>query len=716
MNSSNDYDKNDELEQIYNHAPIGLCVFDLQLRYKRINYMLATMGGYTIEEHIGESVFKIIPQLGKLVENVTQQVLVTKRPVLDVNVTGATAKRPDILRTYRWSCYPLFDADNNVNSFTFIVEDDTDKQLAKIQLIDSEKRFREMADKAPLMIWISNEQLQYTYFSRGWYEYIGLDPDTIQVCDIGQYVHPDDYGQWISSINRAYSLEQSFMVEHRLLNYDGSYRWFTSKGLPQSNDHGRFVGFIGSTIDIHDLKTAEVQLRAYKVEIEALNKSLKFQVEKRTQELKRLALYNIHTNLPNRNGLNNDVSDLMKSLKTSERSNFAILVVDMTNYAEIIDFFGRSTADQLLLEVADTLKCAIASSGDLYHLDGDKFAIIIKGLVNRNELQSILDSIIQRLDQGWLIDENIIYCNPCIGACVFDNAYDCNDALIAHADMALSIAKKDGKSSVIFEPEMEEDLRSRILITKDLRRAVKFDQFFLLYQPQFNAESGKMSGIEALIRWNHPTEGIKKPYEFIPLAEHSRVIVEIGNWVVRECCAQLNNWARSGIEAPPLSVNISPYQLRNQSQFIEFLKESLHEFRIPAKMLEIEITENALLDLPDRNNNILHKIKQLGMRISLDDFGTGYASLDYLSKFPVDRIKIAQNFVSDVIESPRNKAIIEATVLLANKLDVEVIVEGVETREQLHLLSSLGCKEFQGYYFSEPISARLIGEMLISNN
>lgn len=716
MIQNSDLEKIDELEQIYNHAPIGLCVFDLNLCYKRINHMLADMGGFSIDEHIGQSVFKIIPKLGNLVEQVTQKVIHTKKPVLDVNVTGPTARYPDVMRTYKWSCYPLFDADQNIASYTFIVEDVTDAIRAHHNLIDSEKRFREMADKAPVMIWISNSNKQYLYLSRGWYNYLGGELDIQKNDDLAFYINPDDYAHWINVFNSANKLQKSFNVECRLRKYDGNYRWFTSQGVPQFGESGEFEGFIGSAIDIHDLKTAEVQLRDYKVRIDALNRSLKEQVDIRTVELKRLALYNIYTNMPNRNSLDKDVGELISSLKKVDAANFAILIIDLINFNEITDFFGRAMADNLLFEFANKLKFTISDCGDVYHLDGNRFAVALKRSGSHVEVRSIIHQIIRDIDQGWLIDENIIYSDLNIGACIFNHKYESADAMIAHADMALSIAKKDGVNSVIFEPEMEGSLRNRILITKDLRKAIEFNQFFLLFQPQINSENGQISGIEALIRWNHPSEGIKKPYEFIPYAEDSGIIIEIGNWVVRECCAQLSNWARSGIDAPPISMNISPYQLKNQSQFIDVLQNSIVQFRIPSSKIEIEITENALLDLPDNENNTLHKIRQMGMRISLDDFGTGYASLDYLSKFPVDRIKIAQNFVSDVIQSPRNRAIIEATIFLAQKLSVDVIVEGVETREQLQLLSSLGCKEFQGFYFSEPMSARMMTEMLAAHS
>lgn len=713
MTKSPDFEKIEELEKIYNHAPIGLCVFDLNLRYKRVNKILADMGGFSIEEHIGHRVTKIIPELGDLVERVTQQVFQSKSPVLDITVRGATAKRPDVKRTYRWSCYPILDSLENITAYTFIVEDITDKQRAEQALIESEKRFREIADKAPLLIWISNQDKKFTYLSRGWADYIG---NTFEIFDhdgLSKYIDATDFSNLEYEFNTAYEQRRPFSCEFQLRKGNGTYRWHISQGVPQFNDLGDFSGFIGSAIDVHDIKAAEIQLRDYKIRIDALNKTLKDQVEERTKELMRLALYNNITNFPNRNSLIKDVEKLLLAQKhTKKNAYISIVSIDLDNFTEINDFFGRSTADNLLIVIANTLKQIVSPDGDVYHMGGDKFAVILNKISNREDVRSQLDLIVKTIERGWLIDENIIFCGCCIGACISDETNDNASSIMAHADMALSIAKKDGLPYVIFENEMEADLKKRILIAKDLRRAVEFNQFFLLFQPQINSESGEMSGLEALIRWNHPTEGVKKPHEFIHFAEDSRVIIQIGNWVIKECCRHLSNWIRSGIEPPSLSLNISPYQLQNQTQFIEFMQGTLLEYRVPANKLEIEITEHALLDIPDKGDNILHEIKRMGIKISLDDFGTGYASLDYLSKFPVDRIKIAQNFVSDVIFSERNRAIIEATMTLAQKLAVEVIVEGVETREQLQLLSSIGCKEFQGYYFSEPISARMITEML----
>jgi EAL domain-containing protein (putative c-di-GMP-specific phosphodiesterase class I) len=235
-----------------------------------------------------------------------------------------------------------------------------------------------------------------------------------------------------------------------------------------------------------------------------------------------------------------------------------------------------------------------------------------------------------------------------------------------------------------------------------------------VYQPQIDARNGAVTGVEALARWAHPTQGVISPTKFIPLAEESGLIIRIGDWILNEACRQMKEWIAAGVAPPVMCVNVSPQQIKKQLDFAGRLGSILKARGVAPNRVEMELTENVLLEVPEAPDNIINRLRALGVRITLDDFGTGFSSLEYLSKFPVDRLKITQKFVADVAVSPRSMAIVEATVSLADKLRIEKIVEGVENEDQLGILEALGCVHFQGNYFSPPLPSEQALEFLLA--
>jgi EAL domain-containing protein (putative c-di-GMP-specific phosphodiesterase class I) len=283
------------------------------------------------------------------------------------------------------------------------------------------------------------------------------------------------------------------------------------------------------------------------------------------------------------------------------------------------------------------------------------------------------------------------------------------EQLLSHVDLAVYRAKSEGRGTYrFFDPAMDADVRIRVALTDELRKAIGCDQFFLMYQPQVDSETGRIIGVEALVRWRHPTRGIVSPGEFIPIAEKSGLIVALGKWVLHEACRQMKKWLDAGIAPPLVAVNVSGLQFKMPLELEQYVAAALSEAALSPKFLELEITETSFVEASIEHNDILLRLRKTGLRIAIDDFGNGYSSLNYLSRFPVDRIKIAQNFVADLTSRSSGATIVKAAIGMAHDLGLDVIVEGVETADQLKLIRSFSAHKIQGFYFSKPLS---VGEM-----
>jgi EAL domain-containing protein (putative c-di-GMP-specific phosphodiesterase class I) len=279
--------------------------------------------------------------------------------------------------------------------------------------------------------------------------------------------------------------------------------------------------------------------------------------------------------------------------------------------------------------------------------------------------------------------------------------------------VALYRAKAEGRGTYrFFTDAMDTDVRTRVRVNAELRDAITFGQFFLMYQPQINADTGHIIGVEALVRWHHPTRGMVSPGEFIPIAEKSGLIVALGQWVLHEACRQMKEWLDAGIAPPLVAVNVSALQFKTPLELENVIAAILAETALPPRLLELELTESVLVENSHTRNDALQRLRKSGLRIAIDDFGTGYSSLDYLGRFPVDRIKIAQNFTLNLTTNSRNAAIVKAAIGMAHELGLDVIVEGVETAEQLELIRSLNGHKVQGFYFSKPLLASDVTALL----
>ncbi|MDH5659551.1 MAG: phosphodiesterase, partial [Gammaproteobacteria bacterium] len=380
--------------------------------------------------------------------------------------------------------------------------------------------------------------------------------------------------------------------------------------------------------------------------------------------------------------------------------------LDINKFSEVNKDYGYKNADALITDIATRLNDLTRESDVVARLGGSRYGVIMNLIEDEEEVDRALQRIILGMQHPFTISGENIILKISYGVSVFPTDEESVDNLSHYAVLALENAKQAGGNNYrYYNSGMNVDNSKRLSDEYDLRKALENDEFCLNFQPKVDAATGNIKGMEALIRWQHPERGIVSPVEFIPLLEESGMIVEAGDWVLRESCRLNKLWQEQGLEPLRVSVNVSSVQFQ-QGDFIERIELALKETGLDADYLEVELTESCLMDDVAKNINILHEIKKMGVSISIDDFGTGYSSLSYLKKFPIDTLKIDRSFITNVQDrrGGDNAAIVTAIMALSHSLRLDVVAEGVETAQELAYLHALGCKTIQGFLFSKPLS------------
>ncbi len=414
-----------------------------------------------------------------------------------------------------------------------------------------------------------------------------------------------------------------------------------------------------------------------------------------------LAYHDTLTGLPNRRRFYHRLAEELKD----GTENVAVMFLDLDRFKIINDTLGHSAGDLLLKEVAVRLKRCIKKKDMVSRLGGDEFTAIFPE-VNREMMEDLAKRILSVLAQPFLIHEEEIYITPSIGFSIYPTDGENAETLIKNADTAMYCAKEEGKNRYhFFTPEMKDTVNRKMMMENDLRKALKRGELDVYYQPQIEISTGRMIGLEALIRWHHPKYGLISPAQFIPLAEETGLIVPIGEWVLWTACKQNKSWQQAGFPPLRVAINFSVPQFFDNN-LIHMLNKVLEETKLEPRYLEIEISESIAIHNTEKVVEKMQLIRKMGIQISIDDFGTGYSSLSYLKKLPLDKLKIDQSFVRCIAESADDAAIVKAIIAIANSLKLDIVAEGVEKQEQLNFLHQLGCNEYQGYLFSRPLPAK----------
>jgi len=535
-------------------------------------------------------------------------------------------------------------------------------------------------------LWDWDLQNDEVYYSQRWKAMLGYaDRDVSNSSDEWlKRIHPEDVEKLKLDLTAHFKGSTShFENEHRMLHRDGTYRWMLSRGLAVFNEDKRALRIAGSQTDITDRKYAE-------------------------DKLLHDAFYDTMTGLPNRGLFLDHLTLAVERAKRKKDYQYAVLFMDLDRFKDVNDVHGHLTGDKLLVAVAHKLSKRLRATDTFARFGGDEFVILLEDIRNIDDANQVVEWIMQELSPTFTIDAHEINISASIGIVMGEKSYQTPDDVLRDADIALYNAKSKGKSrSELFTNDMREYVMERLELEADLRRAVKNDELTLHYQIISSLKTNHVVGFEALVRWNHPQRGLLQPAEFIPFAEETGQIIAIDRWVMERACKQLKDWQETYANLKPIymSVNMTTSHLIHPD-IIDFIQSTIQKTQLAPDCLRIEITESAILEYTEENAHILQQIRDLGVQVQIDDFGIGYSSLSYLSKFPINGLKIDNSFINTINTDNSNLQIVQAIISLSNELGIGVVAEGIEDRAQLDQLKKLGCEFGQGYYLSYPMDRR----------
>ncbi|HXW73454.1 MAG TPA: EAL domain-containing protein [Steroidobacteraceae bacterium] len=439
-------------------------------------------------------------------------------------------------------------------------------------------------------------------------------------------------------------------------------------------------------------------------------------LEAANRQLRHLASHDALTGLPNRLLLDDRVSQAIAQAHRQSHE-FALLVIDLDRFKLINDSLGHRAGDDLLREVAQRLRTVVRAVDTTARLGGDEFVILVDGPVTCAEAVEVGKRAIEAMQPAMRLLGIDVHVSPSIGIAFYPRDAITVDALLARADAAMYSAKERGRNNVqCFAEGMSTATQERVKLESELHEALRSGQFELHYQPKVDTSSGRVNSAEALLRWQHPQRGLLLPKDFISVAAESGLLDTIGEWVLFEACRQAKSWQQEGLRPMRVAINLAPSQFR-LTNLVDTIRKALQAANLDPQYLEVELTESAVMSDAEESIVILESISRMGVLVSVDDFGTGYSSMSYLRRFPIDKLKIDRCFVEEMTRRPEDASIVRAIISLAHSLHLKVIAEGVETPEQLALLTELGCDQYQGFYFSPAlIPAQFVALVRRSNS
>jgi diguanylate cyclase (GGDEF)-like protein/PAS domain S-box-containing protein len=592
---------------------------------------------------------------------------------------------------------PLYDQDYQPQYLLCFSEDITERKEAEKALRESEEKFRQMAENIHEIFWMIDADFTHFVYINPAYETISGRTCT------SLYENPQSFIEAIHEEDREMAIaisKQNFQIgwsmEYRIVQPNGEVRWLFERAVPIHNELGEIQSIVGIGQDITDHKLSEAQLLH-----QAFHDSL--------------------TGLPNRTLFTDRLEMALKKSKRVAEHLFAILFIDLDQFKVINDSLGHLIGDRLLVTIAKLLEKSVRSFDTVARLGGDEFTILLDDIDNAQEALDVAERIHVHLQSEIAIDSHKILTSASIGIVIGSDDYEHANDLLRDADIALYRAKEKGRSChEIFNRAMYDLVMRRLQTENELRQAIERAEFLVYYEPIVCLKTMNLKGFEALVRWQHPTRGLLAAGEFIPIAEETGLIVALGKWVLQKACHQIKAWQT---QFPSLNltinVNLSGKQLKD-AHIVQTIDDILQESGLNAVYLNLEITETLLIENTEIATKVFQKLRERHVHLSLDDFGTGYSSLSYLQRFPVNTIKIDRSFVSQIHleetvgdhDSDRNIEIVKAIIALAHAMNIQVIAEGIELKEQIIKLQTWNCDFAQGYFFARSLSAQAATALL----
>lgn len=553
-----------------------------------------------------------------------------------------------------------------------------------LQVLATEERLMEFLESANDLIFSVRPDGQFLYANRAWAQVLGYDRDQMETLSLESVIDPDMRLKCFAEIAKAVRGEKIEPLE------------------------GRLISQTGEAVDVEGTITCSVQKDETAVWVICRDISAR---KKAQEQLYFMAHHDQLTGLPNRLFFADRLHQA-QTLAKREKQQCGILYLDLDRFKIINDTLGHGVGDLLLKEVAIRLRSCVREVDTVARIGGDEFAIVLVNLRQVSDVEQVAGKILKALSKPVLADDFEIFTTTSIGISLYPVHADHPEALLKKADAAMYQAKSQGRNNYqMYDSTMDLDTERRMVIENGMRRALDRDEFRVFYQPKINSESGQITALEALIRWEHPELGTLPPSEFIALAEETGLIIPIGEWIMRRACEDNQRWQEQGLPKVRVAVNLSGYQLQKKS-FVETARQILEETGLPGEYLEFEITETVIMQNPEFAVGILSKLRDLGIHISIDDFGTGYSSLAHLKRFSVNTLKIDRAFVRDIEINSTDAAITTAIIAMGNSLNLQVIAEGVETEGQFAMLREKHCDEMQGYLFSRPVAVEAVEALL----
>ncbi|MGA9671647.1 MAG: EAL domain-containing protein [Terracidiphilus sp.] len=574
---------------------------------------------------------------------------------------------------------PVASEPGRITHFIAINQDITERKETEKALREAEEKYRVIFENAVIGIFQATPHGRLVNVNSAFATMHGWDTPEQLLAEVsggagGRFIDAAKIEEWSRHLENHGTVRSA---ETEVVCRDGTSKWVLLNIRAARNAEGQVVLHEGTVEDITDRKLAQ-------------------------QQVSYMAYYDGLTGLPNRLLLQDRLSNALASA-TRRGSCVALLFLDLDRFKIINDSLGHSVGDLLLQQVATRLKKEIRQDDTVARVGGDEFLIVLTSVVNADEVQAIAMRIVNSLTGEFRIQDRSLSVSCSLGITIFPEHGSDSETLIKNADAAMYCAKEKGSNTIcFFTDEMNARVMERLTLEHSLRLALERDELFLLYQPQNDIVSGKITGLEALLRWQSPDLGLVMPDRFIRIAENSGLMTAIGEWVLRTSCSQIKKWQDEGLPVVPVAVNVSAVQFR-QEGFRELIKQVLHETGLDPGFLQLELTESVLLSNADVMFEVLRDLKEMGLKLVIDDFGTGYSSLNYLRQFPVTKLKIDRSFIRDVAVNTDDAAITTAIINMSKGLNLKVLAEGVENKAQLSFLRNQGCDEFQGYYFSRPL-------------
>ena len=672
------YDAYEYLESIVESLSESVIIIDLDNIIKKVNPSTTALLHCSEEELLGKDIKTIL-------EDTIDIATLAEKASIETTCLSKNGRKIPVL----FSSSPLHDSNAKKVGIVCLARDITERKQAEEALRQSRQRYRALVENISDWVWEVDQNGIYTYASPQVKNILGYEPEEI----VGKTpfdLMPAAEAEKIRAefIHYLKNKEPLIRLENINLHKKGQQVVLETSGVPILNDQGEVVGYRGVDRDITERKQAEAQLY-------------------------QMAHFDSLTGLPNRTLFQNHLKAALARAKRYQKV-VALMYMDLDRFKNVNDTLGHPMGDKLLKQVAKRLAGELRGEDVVSRLGGDEFAILQTDQPAVNGTSALAERIVKTISLPYSINGHEIRITTSIGIAFHTPDQPVGQLdLLAQADRALYQAKDKGRNCFHYhDQEIERKLRAYVALFNDLHRALERQEFLVFYQPQVDIPSGRIIGLEALLRWRHPKLGLLDPSEFILAAEDSGLIIPLGRWILREALRQMKAWRKQGLaRGIYVAVNLSPIQV-NAPEIDLVIQETLNEVGLPPECLELEITENVFMDGSKETTRILGHVQEYGTKISIDDFGTGYSSLKYIKKLPIYKIKIAQEFVLNLPDDPEDAAIVRAVLALARQLNLTVIAEGVETQEQLAFLLAEGCTKAQGYYFARPQPAEELAPLL----